>query len=322
MRREPRKDVPATLREGNQVWTNVSVHLKGAVGSFRSLDDKPSLTLNFDRSATAPAYHGLSQIHLNNSVEDPTFLNERIGSELFAAAGVPVPRVGWATLEMNGRNLGLYVLKEGFAPELLGLWFTNAAGSLYEGSGHEVTEVLKWETGTGPENQADLDALARAVLEPEASQRWPRLEQTLDRERFLSFMAMEVLVCHRDGYCLALNNYRIYCDHKTGKALFLPHGMDQLFGRPDALIQPAMAGLVAQAVIDSPEGRLRYRQRLGLLLTNILEPAVLNQKIDQWSARLRTAVGFGRRGAYDREVAALKQRIVQRHDFVAEGLRR
>src|SRR5689334_20714449 len=33
-----RESVPATVREGHTTWTNVSLHLKGAAGSFRSVD--------------------------------------------------------------------------------------------------------------------------------------------------------------------------------------------------------------------------------------------------------------------------------------------
>jgi spore coat protein H len=320
LRRDPRKYVPATLREGTQSWTNVAVHLKGS-GSFRPLDDKPSFTLSFERWSASQRYHGLRKIHLNNSVEDPTWLNERVGQEVFQAAHVPAARVGWALVEFNGRKLGLYVLKEGFTPEFLGLWFTNTTGNLYEGSGHDVTDFLNRESGSGPDDQADLKALAAAVQEPDVNQRWPRLESALNMDPFLSFMAMEVLAGHRDGYCLARNNYRIYCDPGARQPVFLPHGMDVLFGRPEALIEPAMAGLVAQAVMTSPAGRLRYRQRLGVLATNVLDPATLSRDIDQWSALLRPAVGLGQRGEYDHEVALLKARITQRQEWVAKMCR-
>src|SRR4051812_8225543 len=43
-----RPSVPATVREGDSVWTNVAIHLKGSFGSFRPVMDKPALTLNFD----------------------------------------------------------------------------------------------------------------------------------------------------------------------------------------------------------------------------------------------------------------------------------
>ena len=56
-----RPSVRATVREGELVWTNVSLHLKGAAGSFRSVDDKPALTLNFDKLPDGQRFHGLKE---------------------------------------------------------------------------------------------------------------------------------------------------------------------------------------------------------------------------------------------------------------------
>jgi hypothetical protein len=77
MTRGPRPKVIAVLKEGGQVYPDVSIHLKGAAGSFRSLDDRPALTLNFDKTDEEQRFHGLKKIHLNNSVQDPTYLNEK-----------------------------------------------------------------------------------------------------------------------------------------------------------------------------------------------------------------------------------------------------
>jgi hypothetical protein len=50
--REQRKYVTATLKEGDKiVYKDVAVHLKGAAGSFRGIDDKASLTVNMDKLA-------------------------------------------------------------------------------------------------------------------------------------------------------------------------------------------------------------------------------------------------------------------------------
>jgi len=57
--RPERKDVHATVREGEAVYTDVAVHLKGSY-SFRPIDDKPSLTLNFDKFAPGKSFHGLT----------------------------------------------------------------------------------------------------------------------------------------------------------------------------------------------------------------------------------------------------------------------
>jgi hypothetical protein len=68
----------------------------------------------------------LRKIHLNNSVEDPTYLREQLGGELFRAADA-VPRVGHALVVLDGRSR-LYVLKEGFTEELLARHFRRGDG--------------------------------------------------------------------------------------------------------------------------------------------------------------------------------------------------
>src|SRR6267154_2402092 len=91
-----RPEALATVEEGGAVYTNVNVHLKGSAGSFRSVDQNPCLTLNFAKSAPGQSFHGLHKLSLNNSVQDRSYLNEKICRELFEAAGVPVPRAGHA----------------------------------------------------------------------------------------------------------------------------------------------------------------------------------------------------------------------------------
>ena len=84
-----RTNVLATVREGKTVYTNVAIHLKGHLGSFRPVDSKPALTLNFDKNAKGQRFHGLQKIHLNNSVQDYSYLSEQISRELFLRAKQP-----------------------------------------------------------------------------------------------------------------------------------------------------------------------------------------------------------------------------------------
>ena len=130
LEKDSRSYVLASIREGRTRYENAALHLKGAKGSFRKLEEKPGFTLDFQRFAPGQTFYGLRRIHLNNSVEDPSYLNEKIGSELFRAAGVPAPRVAHALVSLNGRELGLYVVKEGFTRDFLGLYFKNTHGNL------------------------------------------------------------------------------------------------------------------------------------------------------------------------------------------------
>jgi hypothetical protein len=314
LRQDGREFVRATVNEGATTYRDVAVHLKGSVGSFRALDDKPALTLDFNRFNGRQRFHGLRRIHLNNSVEDPSFCSELLGSELFRAAGVPTPRVSHAMVTLNGRRLGLYVLKEGFTEDFLACYFKQIGGNLYEpGEGHDVNQRLKRNSVQAPQqDRAALEALAEAALEVDPARRWLRLERTLDVNRFVTFMAMEVMVGHRDGYCLARNNYRVYQDLDTGKIIFFPHGMDQLLGNPDSPWQPHMAGLVAKAVMDTTEGRRRYRASFESLFTNVFRVQMLNGQVDEVVAHLRPALTGPKFARVRDEAVHVKERIAQR----------
>src|SRR5579859_2014382 len=174
LRKDPRAFVRAVVDEAGTSYPNVAVHLKGSVGSFRPLDDKPAFTLDFDRFHHGRKFHGLRRIHLNNSVEDPSYCDEQLGSELFRAAGIPAPRVSRAMVKFNGRTLGLYVLKEGFTEDFLSCYFNQISGDLFEpGEGHDVNQHLKRALLPAPSrSRAELKQLARAALEEEPARRW------------------------------------------------------------------------------------------------------------------------------------------------------
>src|SRR5262249_38297273 len=228
--RPERVDVKATVREGDRVYTNVSVHLKGSF-TFQGIDEKPSLTLNFDKFAAGQRFRGLDKLHLNNAVQDPSYLCEALAREMFNANGVPAPRIGHARVTLNGRDLGAYVVVEGANKRFLKRYFNSVKGNLYDGgSGGEISKKLKVDSGANPEDHSDLDALIAAVREANPSNRLARLEQTLDVDRFLTFAALEVLFQHWDGYCMGPNNFRLFHDTDRDKLVFIPHGMDQLFG--------------------------------------------------------------------------------------------
>jgi spore coat protein H len=152
---DDRPEVSCTVREGSQVYTNVAVHLKGAAGSFRPIDSKPALTLKFDKAAEGQSFHGLHKISLNNSVQDPTYITEKLCREIFLKAGVPVPRTDHATVELNGRSLGLYVLAEGWDRQFLKRHFKDTRGNLYDPpQGADINKPLHVTSGDNPDDHS------------------------------------------------------------------------------------------------------------------------------------------------------------------------
>ena len=324
---EGRTNVLVTVREGTTVYTNVALHLKGAAGSFRPVDDKPALTLNFDKFADGQRFHGLTKIHLNNSVQDSSYVCEQICREMFLAAGLPATRAAHATVSLNGRDLGLYVLVEGWNKQFLKRHFRSTKGNLYDGGfAKEVTFPLEVDSGEHPEDRSDLKALVEAAEEPDLTHRLALLEKVLDVDRFLTFTALEVMLAHWDGYALNKNNYRVFHDRETDRLVFMPHGLDQVFGvrraRPDSSITPQMRGLVARALLQVPEGRRRYLDRMSQLLTNVFKAEALTTRANQLAAKVRPALAQGVGGAinYEWALTALLGRIADRAASLREQL--
>ena len=322
---EERANVPVTVKEGTTVYTNVALHLKGAEGSFRPVDQNPAMTLNFDKFAPGQRFHGLQKISLNNSAEDPTFLTEKICRELFAAAGVPVPRADYAEVELNGRRVGLYVLVEGWNKQFLRRYFKNPNGNLYDsGFIRDINQKLEKNSGPDPQDQSDLKALVAAANEPDLTNRLARLEKVLDLDLFITSFAMQIMMWNWDGYVMNINNYRIYHDPDSDRLTMMPHGLDQMFWEPTGHILPnRIRGMLARSVIQMPECRRRYQERLSQLLTNVFNAPTITNRVLQQAARIRPVlIERNQHTAKDHMhlVAVLCERIAQRASSIAQQL--
>jgi spore coat protein H len=302
----PRPAVLCTVREGNLVWTNVSVHLKGSLGSFQPVDGRPALTLNFDKHVEKQTFHGLEKISLNNSVQDPSYVSEKICRELYAAAGVPVPRTDYATVELNGRPLGLYVLAEGWNKQFFKRHFANAKGNFYDGS-FDVHQPKEAEFGNDPTNHAALLAVKAVLNEKDHAKRVERLRATVDLDRFLSLHALDVLMWNWDGYGLNRNNYRMFHDLGADRIVFIPHGVDQMFWKANGPIVTGRAGLVAKSLLETPQGRELYLQRFREIRADLIDVRALTNRVTELTARLQPALRKRGLGAAAQQQAGAQQ---------------
>ncbi len=319
----PREYVRCRLLEHDgESWSDVAVKLKGAAGSFREFDDKPAFTLNMSKFHKKQSFHGLAKFHLNNSVQDEAYLHEWLCAGLFRAAGVAAPRVAHARVFLDNRELGLYVLKEGFDRKFVGRHFAADDGNLYDGGFcQDIDADLERDAGQGADDHADLHALVEACREGEPEQRWLKIAKVLDVDAFLTFAAMELMTCHWDGYCQQKNNYRLYFDAASHKAFFLPHGMDQMFGDPGASILERPGAIVASAVMQNPEWRAAFRERIRRLLPLFNPPDKLLGQVDRMQRRIRPVlekIDPDQANGYAERVNELKSRLAARAESLKE----
>ncbi len=315
--------VTETTAAGPMLYQKVSVKLKGSAGSFQHMDGKPGLTLNFEKIKGGDRFHGMKKIHLNNCAQDGTYLNELITGAMARAAGVPASRCSHAFVEFNGRDLGLYVVKEAFTDDFLSAFYKNTDGDLYDGGFcQEINENMEKDKGD-PKDKTALKELIAACQEGDNAKRWERLGKILDLEKFMSFCALEDIFCHWDGYNFNRNNYRFYRDPDTGKFSFFLHGMDQMFGDENFPVMRDFGALVGGAVMRCPQGPPLYKARVESIYENVLLKEDWAARISAEGRRVRDAIAAkdGKWAKdYEGQINEVRGRVARRFAAIGKQL--
>ena len=321
----------ATVTVDGETHADVGVRKKGFVGSQSSA--KPSLKLRFDRYVDDQSLSGgMNRMTLNNSVQDPSMINTCLSYRVFAAAGIPAPRCNFATVSVNGTDLGLYVHVEEFKAPFLSHHFGNADGNLYEGTVSDFTPEYRGtfdkKTNEDADDWSDIDAVV-AALGDSSPAGLTALESVVDLDRFLSFWATEVLVGHWDGYAGDRNNYWFY-RVPDGRFVFLPSGTDGTFHLSDDpnpfdnISDPPPSVLALTAIpnrlYNHPDWRAKYVARLKQILDDVWHEAELLAAVDAMAAIVQQHALPAEARAADADTERVRTFIGKRRDEILADL--
>jgi spore coat protein H len=318
LKKEPRVYVKATIKEGTNVYANTGFRFKGTNSPGKTA--RPSFTLKFNEFITDQRFSGQRKLGFESSDSDPSYVGEFIANEMFRSAGIPTPRNTFAKVKLNGKEAGVYVVSEGINKDFLDRHFDKSKGNLYEGDGTDITDKLDNDSDNDSKDQSDLKAVAEAARDSNLEQRWKKLQTIVDVDRFLAFTAAEVLLGHTNGYALGRSRYRIYSDPGTGRLVFLPHGIETVFNRPDAPITPEMKGLLAKATLETPQGKKRYREEMAKMLTKSFKVDLIQARVKELAAKIKPALSEAG-DAHDKAVKDLLERIAARQKSVEQQLK-
>ena len=231
--------------------------------------------------------------------------------------GVPACRCTHALVELNGRKAGLYILKEGFDKTFLHRHFENPNGNLYDGGFlTDINGDLKLDCGID-NGRKDLKELVKACNEGDANKRYALMEKLVDVDKFTASAALQMITADWDGYIRKPNNYRIYFDPKSGKAVVIPHGMDQMWQNPGEGLWHGWGGMIARAIMDHPEGKKKVIAKLKELTEKHFTIEKMHKRIDEIFPRAKVAMAtINKDWAFEGQMKALKERIKQRVEFL------
>jgi hypothetical protein len=272
----------------------VGLRKKGFLGSLDAT--RPSLIVDYGKFGAASPFAGLGRLTLNNNKQDAACIGQFLAYRLFAAAGVPTPRAGFAAISVNGTRLGVYTIVESIKKPFLRRVFGADDGGLYEGTVADLVPATldKLEVETHDRFRPSLEALA-ALLDGAGPVDGERLGALVDLDTFISYWAVEALAGIWDGYTANQNNYFVHVSAADGRLRFIPWGTDTAFTSPPGSLlsfnRRAPPAIYAEAALANrlaftPGIADRYRRRLEELLATIWKEDELLADVDRLEALL------------------------------------
>jgi hypothetical protein len=255
---------------------HVGVRLHGQLGAFRGLDHSAGVSLSFEAVTKGNALHGLKTLSLNNLMWDPSLVRELLSYALFRAAGIPAPRVGYATVDINEEHYGVYlVVESSYSDAFLSHWFQGESdGALYGGRNGQdlfVDGVSDFASGAGTDSHnLSLYGLVQSLDWIDMSGDVPaQLDAIFGLQRYLDFTATELTIGHQRGYAWSRNAYDLYRPTLSSPWTFMPVAADWTFIEH---LEPLEGnGRVHQLCIADPACRLLLGQAYEATLARIIE---------------------------------------------------
>jgi spore coat protein CotH len=266
-----------------ETYADVGIHPAGQSSREPEHSRKPSVWLSFKEFVPGREFHGYERVKLDAMADDPAMVRERLAYSLYAARGVPAPRIMHCKVNINGAYLGLYVVEERVNKEFVTKRFGKTT----------LNQVYKWT-----EQHADFDyqpgwpGTEYAQAEPlgggTASSMWEARIETLppdgdsirelarlinqdpanagtkfDIDEFINFMAVEVASGETDGYIgnnstnpaeFYTGNIYLYQNPANGKYVVMVWDRDQSFWRGPRL--PTHPGTYDDSITFGFAGRI------------------------------------------------------------------
>ena len=226
--------IPCTLSADGVDYGACQVRLRG--GSSRDWP-KRSFRVEFIEDADHPGYQ--RKINLRAEYNDRTYMRNFLAHKAFKKlTDLPVPRIRYLRLAINGDDYGLFTEVERIGGKFLERNARDREAAMYEGEGSEGTGALmplpneaayreRYPKKTG--DDADYSDLI-GLIEDQLAADWAdggsaRLEQAFHLDGYISYMATMLLLQNEDH---VTNNF--FLSFQNGAWETYPWDMDMSFG--------------------------------------------------------------------------------------------
>ena len=208
----------------------------GTFNRFVPIDQKPTLSVKFDDFVDGQELHGLEKMVLKDGRQDSGFVGEHLTYEVYRRAGIAAPMTAHAHVTINGKDSGIYVIREPINRDFLTRNFGRpfSHGNLYELSyGPDPmarpTEVRLKDEVEQKRTRTEMIGASDAVLNASPETFAAAVSKYLDLERYITFYAVEAVTSNYDGFSFNTNNAYLYTHPRDGRLIMIPYGADSSF---------------------------------------------------------------------------------------------
>jgi len=298
--------------DGNNT-ISIGARFKGN-SSYNAPNEKKSFKLDFNEFVSGQQYDGLKKLNLNNAVNDPSFLREKLLLDYLDKHNIQGPRCTFSNVYVNGSYFGLYSTVEQVNKTFLEDHFGNKGGNLFKG---DPQGKLTWK-GTDPalyygeyelktnediNDWSDLIYLIDQVNNTSAADFKDALNSVFNTSPYLKSWAVNMLFVSLDSYIGSAHNYYIYHNSFTDQFDWITWDANGSFGLFNvAMTEEALKDLSVLYVknpLSSPlnanilantDLKNEYLNNVALFLADDFNPGYFYPQIDSLADKIRAHV--------------------------------
>ena len=225
--------------DGNTV-NAIGVRFKGN-STYNSPAEKKSFKLDFNEFVSGQKYDELKKLNLNNEINDPTFLREKLLFDYLQKLNLPGPRCTFSNVYVNNSLIGLFCAVEQINSTFLTDNFGNKDGNLFKGDPqgrltwngpNQVNYYGAYELKTNEivNDWADLVTLIDTINNTPANRFKDALGSVFNISPYLQSWAVNILFVSLDSYIGSAHNYYIYHNSITDRFDWITWDANGSFG--------------------------------------------------------------------------------------------
>lgn len=266
--------------------------------------DKPGLRVDVNKYVLSQEFHGYKTLVLDNLVQDPSYLRERLAYLVFEAMGIPSPQLSHTRLYVNDQYWGLYALIEPISKPFLKARFGEESGNLfdyefsgtynfdYKGSDPALYIPIPFDPETNEDHldSSGLIDFIRTANEAPDETFIDQISSFIDVRRFLTHLAVENALAEPDGFLgnEGMNNFYLYQYGGRSRFVFIPWDKDTSLSEPLwPLFQNVNQNVLVRRLLEYPGERQTYLDLIRQAVDSFVNPGFLGSRLSDAYSQIR-----------------------------------